>query len=113
RNRPGRQCTDRRSPPGGVGTGIAATLLTRHPISARSTMSGTVIHASRPHAAAGTMEMIGADPTIADWIRLIRAEYLEMPGLHLTPKQVQRMWGLDAVMCDALLGTLVDVRFLR
>jgi hypothetical protein len=53
------------------------------------------------------------DRSIQDWLRLIRAEYLEMPGLHLTKPQVQRLWGLDALMCEALLAALVDVRFLR
>lgn len=57
--------------------------------------------------------MIAAQTTIADWVHLIRSEYLEIPGLHLTRDQVQRLWGLDAVTCDALLEALVDVRFLR
>jgi hypothetical protein len=58
-------------------------------------------------------EMIAAPTTIADWIHLIRSEYLEIPGLQLTRNHVQRLWGLDGVMCDALLEALVDVRFLR
>jgi hypothetical protein len=51
--------------------------------------------------------------SVADWIHLIRSEYLEIPGLHLTRKQVQRLWGLDIVVCDALLEALVEARFLR
>jgi hypothetical protein len=31
----------------------------------------------------------------------------------LTRNQVQRLWGLDDLTCDALLEALVDVRFLR
>jgi hypothetical protein len=46
-------------------------------------------------------------------LRLIRAEYEEMPGLHLTTQQAQRLWNLDAETCAALLGALVDARFLR
>jgi hypothetical protein len=46
-------------------------------------------------------------------MRLIRAEYLEVPGLHLTRAQIQRMWGLDAQTCDALIRVLVESRFLR
>ena len=57
--------------------------------------------------------MIAAQTTIADWIHLIRSEYLEIPGLHLTRNQVQRLWGLDDLTCDALLAALIDVRFLR
>ena len=44
---------------------------------------------------------------------LIRAEYLEIPGLALTKAQVERLWGLDAVVSEALLAALVDVKFLR
>jgi hypothetical protein len=76
-------------------------------------MSGrTLTSASRSRAAAEA-EMIAAGTTIADWTQLIRAEYLEMPGLHLTRNQVQRLWGLDPVMCDALLEALVGGGFLR
>ena len=53
------------------------------------------------------------EPGVVDWTRLIRAEYLEMPGLHLTNGQVRRLFGLDQVTCDAILGALVDVNFLR
>lgn len=51
--------------------------------------------------------------TITDWLDLIRAEYHEIPGLHLTKPQVQRLWGLDAPTCDLLLAELVERRFLR
>jgi hypothetical protein len=43
----------------------------------------------------------------------IRAEYLESPGLRLTAIQIQRMWRLDAVQCEAVLTSLIDARFLR
>jgi hypothetical protein len=35
-----------------------------------------------------------------------------MPGLRLTAAQAQRLWGLERDVCDALLGALVDARFL-
>jgi hypothetical protein len=35
-----------------------------------------------------------------------------MPGLRLTPRQAQRLWRLDQTACDAVLGALVDARFL-
>ena len=47
------------------------------------------------------------------WLRLIRAEYLEMPGLHLTRPQIQRLWRLDDAVCDALIDNLVATGFLR
>jgi hypothetical protein len=43
----------------------------------------------------------------------IRAEYLESPGLRLTATQIQRMWRIDAVQCEAVLTALVDACFLR
>jgi len=57
--------------------------------------------------------MSSADTHVADWLMLIRAEYLEIPGLSLTKQQVERLWGLDAVTSGALLAALVDVKFLR
>jgi hypothetical protein len=45
--------------------------------------------------------------------RYIRAEYLESPGLRLTASQIQRLWCLDAVQCEAVLTALIDTRFLR
>ena len=51
-------------------------------------------------------------PGVTDWLQLIQAEYLEMPGLRLTKPQVKRLWGLDEPMCDALLDALVTAQFL-
>jgi hypothetical protein len=48
-----------------------------------------------------------------EWLQLIRAEYLEIPGLCLTKAQVERLWGLDAITSEALLTALIDVKFLR
>jgi hypothetical protein len=76
-------------------------------------MAGHNPLSTSPSYAAREAEMIAAQTTIADWIDLIRSEYLESPGLHLTRDQVQRLWGLDALTCDSLLDALVDVRFLR
>ena len=45
-------------------------------------------------------------------LRRIQGEFLEMPGLQLTCRQAQRLWNLDAVVCESLLAALVDVRFL-
>jgi hypothetical protein len=44
---------------------------------------------------------------------LVRAEYLEMPGLSLTRAQIQRMWGLDASDCDVVINALMSGGFLR
>jgi hypothetical protein len=58
-------------------------------------------------------ETVAGQSTAADWLQLIRGEYLEIPGLHLTRDQVRRLWGLDEVTCDALLEALVEEGFLR
>jgi hypothetical protein len=50
--------------------------------------------------------------SVADWLQIIRGEYQEIPGQHLTKPQVQRLWGLDSPTCDALLNALIDTRFL-
>ena len=42
-----------------------------------------------------------------------RGEYLEMPGLRLTQRQAQRLWGLDEETCTGLLEFLVESKFLR
>jgi hypothetical protein len=47
-----------------------------------------------------------------DVLRRVQCEFLEMPGLRLTGPQARRMWGLEAATCDALLGALVDAKFL-
>jgi hypothetical protein len=54
-----------------------------------------------------------AEPLLAERLRVVRAEYLEVPGMHLTKAEMQRLWGLDAQTCDALVATLVGSRFLR
>jgi len=50
---------------------------------------------------------------VEDWIQIVRGEYLEIPGLLLTRSQVQRFWGLDAVLCDQILDALTGTRFLE
>lgn len=48
-----------------------------------------------------------------DWLGLIRSEYLEMPGLHLTLDQARQLWRLDAATSSAVLDALVKAKFLR
>ena len=49
---------------------------------------------------------------IDEVLQRIQGEVVEMPGLRLTAAQAQRLWGLDRDVCDALLGALVDAKFL-
>jgi hypothetical protein len=50
--------------------------------------------------------------TIHDVITRLRAEYLAIPGLRLTAEQVQRLCGIERMMCRSVLDALVDARFL-
>ena len=49
---------------------------------------------------------------IQDVVKRVRGEFLEMPGLRLTAEQARRLWRLDESSCNAVLGALVDARFL-
>jgi hypothetical protein len=50
---------------------------------------------------------------IDDWVQLVRAEYAEMPGLHLSMRQAQRLWNLDGAAAEAIFDTLESAHFLR
>jgi len=73
----------------------------------RTWLGGDLRQASRQ------AETMAPETTVTDWLQLIRGEFLEIPGLHLTRSQVQRLWGLDDVTCDEVVRTLVNARFLR
>jgi hypothetical protein len=42
----------------------------------------------------------------------IKSEYVEMPGLWLTPEQGARLWALERNQCEELLVALVRQQFL-
>jgi hypothetical protein len=50
--------------------------------------------------------------TIDQMTERVRAEFLEMPGLRLTLAQVQRLCGIDPLICQAVVDALVDAQFL-
>ena len=43
----------------------------------------------------------------------IRGEFIEMPGLLLTPPQAARLWDLDLPVCRTVIDLLVGAAFLR
>ena len=45
-------------------------------------------------------------------VERVRSEYLEMPGMRLTPRQLQRLCGIGPALCDAVLSALVRAEFL-
>jgi len=50
---------------------------------------------------------------LTEWLLRIEAEYREMPGLQLTARQMQRLWGLDGQMCAEIVAALVAVGVIR
>jgi hypothetical protein len=50
--------------------------------------------------------------TIEDVLSRLRAEFLEMPGMRLTPDQVQRLCGVERALCRLALDALVASKFL-
>jgi hypothetical protein len=51
-------------------------------------------------------------PPYREAFERIRAEFLEMPGMRLTPRQVERLSGVDCAVCKCVLDDLVRARFL-
>ena len=52
-------------------------------------------------------------PSLDDLLHRAEAEYREMPGLSLTARQAERLWGLDCATCGVVLTTLTERRILR
>jgi hypothetical protein len=52
------------------------------------------------------------DSTLGDLLFLIRAEFLEIPGLQLTQHQIEHLWEIDSETAAAILGSLVEANFL-
>jgi hypothetical protein len=49
---------------------------------------------------------------VEDAVECIRMDYAEMPGLHLTFWQAQRLWNLSPEVCDRALSLLIVSGFL-
>jgi hypothetical protein len=49
---------------------------------------------------------------VHDAAELIRLEYVEMPGMHLTLWQAQRLWSLSEELCERALNMLIASGFL-
>ncbi len=53
-----------------------------------------------------------ATPHVRDALVRIQIEYVEMPQLKLTARQVQRLWSLSTEVCEAALSGLLRTGFL-
>lgn len=54
----------------------------------------------------------GDDDGITLLLRRVRSEFLEMPGLRLTPAQGARLWAVDRRTSDRILDGLTVAGFL-
>ena len=50
---------------------------------------------------------------VAAIARRVLAEFEEMPGMTLTPRQASRLFGLEEEVCRVVLDVLVDSAYLR
>jgi hypothetical protein len=46
-------------------------------------------------------------------LQIVEGEYREMPCLRLTKAQMQRLWSVESVLCNALVDALVAAQVLR
>jgi hypothetical protein len=51
-------------------------------------------------------------PHVREALVRIQTEYVEMPQLRLTARQVQRLWSLPNEACEAALAALIRQGFL-
>jgi hypothetical protein len=58
-----------------------------------------------------SLEDFSMSPNI-NLLNRVRSEFIEMPGLRLRIDQAQRLWNLDRALCESVLRTLVDAKFL-
>ena len=58
------------------------------------------------------MNSVGIDRLIALRERIER-EFRELPGLHLTRWQAERLWGLEPSECDSVMKGLISARIVR
>ena len=65
-----------------------------------------------PQRASADLQPRGPLTSDEQLIGRVRGEYLEMPGLRLTRRQAQRLWGLDDDTSDRILKVLVERKFL-
>jgi DNA-binding MarR family transcriptional regulator len=56
--------------------------------------------------------MNGADDTVVPLLDRARGEFVEMPGLRLTPGEAARLWAVDGTTSERILNRLVEAGFL-
>jgi hypothetical protein len=51
--------------------------------------------------------------TLGDLMQRVRAVYLEMPGLEMKAEHVQHLCSIERTICQMVLDSLLDEKFLR
>ena len=83
---------------------------------AEATLSGcdaVITKPCLPDSLAAAVRSVLDDMALRRVMDRIRAAFLQRPGVHLTPAQVQRLCGIDPLMCIHGLDALVADRFLH
>jgi len=52
-------------------------------------------------------------PRVSDAVLRLKEVFTEIPGTRLTVSEAARLSGLDVIMCELVLMTLEDARFLK
>ena len=52
------------------------------------------------------------EPPLTPLLHRVRSEFLEMPGLRLTPAQAARLWAIDRSTSERILDGLAAAGFL-
>ena len=68
-----------------------------------SVATGTPARRTTPYTVAALHELL----------QRIEGEYREMPGLSVTARQAERLWGLDSTTCGFALMTLIQRGILK
>jgi hypothetical protein len=68
-----------------------------------SVATGTPARRTTPYTVAALHELL----------QRIEREYREMPGLSVTARQAERIWGLDSTTCGFVLMTLIQRGILK
>ena len=54
-----------------------------------------------------------ATKDLSEKVRLVQSEFAEMPGLHLSKRQAQRLWNLDRRSAEGIFDALESSHFLK
>ena len=77
------------------------------------TRSATESAAGRGKPSSLRTEAVPSEQAVGRLMALMRAEYVEMPGLSVTPAQARRLWAVDRATCDEAFSRLIAAGLVR